>query len=174
MITRFPYYYRKGKIRTYKKLSHPRKLDISSFREKVSEIKDLGGYKIYLGGSILQSVMYSHDLDIFITGIWNPEVLNSLMDKIQHICIIEMGVYCDVFYIENITPLLNFHPITNTDSFRVFTNYDLMVEIENGEMKKFRDYSVEGIEGLFPLNMAYYHQKSDDGKYELPRIIQIA
>jgi len=172
-LNRFPYYFRKGKIRTFKRLSTPNLSHISALSEKVSKIPQLKDFKVYVGGSLAQGREDAKDLDIFFTGDWKPESICWVGDRLLEIGLVELGVFTDVFYITSTAPL-RINPLLQTDlTFKVYTTYNFEIELNQGSVIKFRDYDFDSVDGLFCSTMKQQHEKAIERGYTQPRIIKV-
>jgi len=159
MIDRYTYYYRKGKIKTFNELSNPSIHHIPIWLEKVRKNDYFKEFDCYLFGSLMDK-SNARDMDIFFTGDYMPELIVDLLDYSLNVGINEMGIRMDVFYIPDFTYLTYPPHFTSTKRFKVFTSYDLEMEVVKGKMTMFRDFGLPYKDGLYETFHTQHHQKS--------------
>jgi hypothetical protein len=160
MIERFPYYYRKGKIKVFNELSDASRTHIPIWTERMSKHPFYNDFDCYLFGSLVEEEK-GRDLDIFFTGEYLPELLVDMMDTGLKIGL-EMGIRTDVFYIPDFSYLDLPPNVLTSDSSKIFTSYDFEMEVVKGKISMFRDYGRNCKDGLFEFSHSAYHKKSLD------------
>lgn len=160
MLDRYPYYYRKGKIRTFKPLKEVESGDIPYFIQKLRKNDYFNEYECFMFGSMTYKEK-ARDLDIFFTGDYMPELLVDLMDYSLKVAIMDIGIKLDVFYIPDYSYLTKSPDVNDNTLYSIYTSYDLEMEVVNGELKMFRDYGVVNKDGLFRLTHGNRHQKAN-------------
>jgi hypothetical protein len=160
MLDRYPYYYRKGKIKTLQQLSSPSLNHIPIWLERVRQNLYFDEFGCYLFGSLVEEEK-GDDLDIFFTGEYLPEILVDLMDNSLRIAF-DMGIKMDVFYIPDYS-YLDLPPNSLlSNSYNVYTNYDFELEVVKGKVSMFRDYGKTFKDGLYLHQHSPYHKPSLD------------
>jgi hypothetical protein len=161
MLERYPYYYRKGNIKTLQPLSSPSMSDVSSWVSKMSQIKYFNDYRVYLFGSLSQGYSNPTDMDILFTGgEYDPAKLSWLLDMGLNIGMNEIGVNTDTFYIPDISYLDLPFAKPLGEGYSIYTSYDYVVEAMAGELKVFRDYQKNYTNGLFEFKHTGNAQKA--------------
>lgn len=175
MFHRYPYYYRKGQIKSLDRLKTPTMDDVSTWVEKMSQIKYYNDYDVYLFGSLSQGYSNPSDMDILFTGgEFDPIVIRHLLDSGMRVGINEIGVYTDIFYIPDITYLnLPYNRVLNPP-YSIYTSYDIHIEIIDGELKTFRDYQVETTNGLFEFKHGGMATKAIQRNYTPSKQIKLS
>ena len=168
-ISRYSYYYRKGKIRTFKEFRDVEVGDISTFINKVRQNPYFDEFECYLFGSMTYKDK-ARDLDIFFTGEYLPELLVDLMDYALKVAIMDMGIKLDVFYIPDYSYLTMPPDLDKNTVYSIYSSYDMEMEVVTGELKMFRDYGVVNKDGLFRLTHTNYNQKAIDRGHFKDRI----
>ena len=169
MLDRYSYYYRKGKIRTFKEFRDVEVEDISTFIQKVSRNDYFKEFECYLFGSMTYKEK-ARDLDIFFTGDYMPELLVDLMDYALKVAVMEMGIKLDVFYIPDYSYLTMPPDLDKNTIYPIYSAYDLEMEVVKGKLNIFRDYGAVNKDGLFRLNHTNYNQKAIDRGHFKDRI----
>lgn len=167
MLNRYPYYYRKGKIKTTERFISVVPNLVSVWVEKMKRHPYFNEFGCYLFGSLLYQDK-SGDMDIFFTGEYLPELLVDLMDYGQQMAY-DLKIRIDIFYIPDFS-YLDFPPHFSSEKpYPVYTTYDHELLIENGKVVLFRDYGVRMKDGLYHHLHHQYHKKSVDRKAPMPR-----
>jgi len=160
-IERYSYYYRKGKIKTFKELSNASRTHIPIWLEKVRQNENFKEFDCYLFGSLLDKET-ANDMDVFFTGDYMPELIVDLLDYSLDVAMNQMGIRMDVFFIPDFSYLTLPPHFTSTKTYRIYSSYDFELEVIKGKVSKFREYGVDCKNGLFGLYHTQYHQKSID------------
>tara|TARA_R110000823_G_scaffold249875_1_gene373094 strand:+ start:358 stop:879 length:522 start_codon:yes stop_codon:yes gene_type:complete len=166
-LTRYNYYYRKGKIKTLERFNSVVPNLVSIWLDKVRQHPYFDEFECYLFGSLLYQDK-SGDMDIFFTGEYLPDLLIDLMDYSLQMAM-DLKIKADIFYIPDYSYLDYPAHYTSDKLFETYTTYDHEIMIEKGKVILFRDYGVRMKDGLFRSTQTQYHQKSVERKAPMPR-----
>lgn len=172
-LERYRTYYRRGLYKTTQPIVEVTDDHVQQIVDKLSEHPYMDGWDLFLFGSKASDEV-SRDLDLYFTkvsGLTDTELtydeqveVAALINETYRICIEELNIKVDVFYIQDTEPLYEEMTEDNKeDTFTVQTTTDFDFEIKDGQLVRFLDYKFgESKNGLFDLELKVYHQKSVD------------
>lgn len=170
---RYPRYYRRGLYKTTQPIVEVTDDHVQQIVDKLSKHPYMDGWDLFLFGSKASNEV-SRDLDLYFTKVsgltdtqlsYDEEVeVAALINETYRICIEELNIKVDVFYIQDTEPLYEDMTVSTTgDTFTVQTTTDFDFEIKDGQLVRFLDYKFsESRNGLFDLELKQYHKKSVD------------
>ena len=166
-LSRFPYYYRKGKIKTTERFISVVPNLVSIWVEKMKQHPYFNEFECYLFGS-LTHMDTARDMDIFFSGEYLPELLVDLMDYGLQMAF-DLKINMDIFYIPDYS-YLDYPPHFTSDKlYYIYSTYDHEMLVEKGELVMFRDYGGRMDDGLFRNTHQQYHKKSVERQQPMPR-----
>ena len=173
-MKKIPYFYRKGQITSFKRLSNPKVITISRLKEKVQDNPLFEGYQVFVAGSLAVGYENPKDIDIIVTGPYDNYKVYEVLNELLRIGINELETFTDVFYIESIEVLDLPYFIPYNVFYDAYTPYNLEFEVVDNNVTMLRDFSKLDNEGLLVKHsLKYPSDKQLDRGYDGKKYIKI-
>lgn len=176
-MSKVEYFYQKGNIFTFKRLRQPQLDDVTTLGMKLRHMEGFTpyfeGFNIYVVGSLAVGYHTPKDMDIIITGFYNPTKLFELSNILLNIGINEIGVLTDVFYTNDIS-VLDRDVMLPEVKYGVLAPYFIEVEIIDNMVTKFRDLTkLDRMDNFSVHTFTYPTQKQLDRAYRGKKYIKV-